>query len=113
MTQRIFKGSDVKLNISLLDKSGNPYRVGDVSFFSIKFYTKNIESSIECKYDVGVYTGIVAGETVDSAILNSAELDLLDRGQLKYTYHIQVSNTSFTDGIYNEIVEGTTPIYLA
>jgi hypothetical protein len=113
MTQRIYKGSDVKLNISLIDKTGNPYRVNDVTYFSIKFYTKSIESSIECKYENETYTGIVAGETQDSAILNSAELDQLERGLLKYSYHIQVANASFTDGIYNEIVEGTTSIYLA
>ena len=112
MTKRVYKGSDLKLNIKLRDKDGTPCRANDVTYFSIKFYTKSIFSAIECKYGEGIYTGIIAGTTVDTAILNSADLDLLDRGLIKYTYHIQVVNSSFEDGVYNEIVEGSTSIYL-
>lgn len=112
MTQRVYKGSDLKLNIKLIDKNGIPYRVSEVSNFSIKFYTSDISSAIECTYGAET-SGILQGVSVDSAILNSVDLDNLQRGLLRYTYHIQVENSSFQDGLYDEIVEGTTSIYLA
>jgi hypothetical protein len=112
MAQKLNRNSDAILNIKLVDKAGTQFRVKDVNVFSIKIFTTNPEVNIECKYQDSVYTGIIEGETTDSLILNASDINKFEKGILKYTYHIQVNNELFNDGIYNEVIEGSTNIYL-
>jgi|SRR3989339_600706 len=112
MAQKLNRNSDAILNIKVVDKDGNPFRVRDVNVFSIKLFTTDPAVNIECIYLDSVYTGIIEGETADSLILNSSDINKLEQGILKYIYHIQVNNEVFNDGIYNEVIEGSTNIYL-
>lgn len=112
MAQRLNKNSDAILNIKLVDKAGNAFRVKDVNAFSIKIYTTDPETFIECKYQDSIYNGIIEGESTDRVILNSSDLITLEKGIIKYIYHIKVNNDNFNDGVYNEVIEGTTNIYL-
>lgn len=112
MIQKLYKGSDAIIKIKLTDKLGVPFRICNVNKFSLKFYTTDPNKYVECTYENSIYNGILAGEAEDSAILNANDLNILDRGIIKYIYTIQVNNDVFDDGIYDEIMEGSTNIYL-
>lgn len=113
MVQKIYKGSDLIIDLTLKDRSGNTYRVTDVMEFVIKFYTTDPTVNIECsKLPNEQYDNIIKKETTDSAVLNSSCLDRLDDGLLHYEYHIKVMDSSFDDNIYDEIVTGETNLFL-
>ena len=110
--QKIFKGSDLLFDVKLVDANGIPYRIKDTAGFSIKFFTSNPADFIECKYENGVYSGIVEGETIDSMFINSTDLDSLQEGLINYIYTLKVLNPVFSDGIYDETITGQTNLYL-
>ena len=110
--QKIFKGSDLLFDVKLVDANGIPYRIKDTAGFSIKFFTSDPIVFIECKYENGVYSGIVEGETIDSMFINSTDLDSLQEGLINYIYTLKVLNPVFSDGIYDETITGQTNLYL-
>lgn len=110
--QKIFKGSDLLFDVKLTDANGIYYRIKDTVGFSIKFYTSDTTDFIECKYEDGVYSGIIEGETIDSMFINSTDLENLKEGLINYIYILRVSNPVFEDGIYDETVTGQTNLFL-
>jgi len=110
--QKIFKGSDLLFDVRLVDATGTPYRIKDTAGFSIKFYTSDPADYIECKYENGVYSGIIEGETIDSMFVNSTDLERLKEGLINYIYMLKVLNPVFSDGTYDETVTGQTNLYL-
>lgn len=110
--QKIFKGNDLLFDVKLTDANGIYYRIKDTVGFSIKFYTSDPTDFIECKYEDGVYSGIIEGETIDSMFINSTDLENLKEGLINYIYVLRVSNPVFEDGIYDETVTGQTNLFL-
>lgn len=112
VTQRVYRGSDLIIDLTLKDKNGNWYRVADIYGFDIKFYTTDKAVFIECSKEDETYSGIVSSTDTDEAVINSSDLDKLSDGLIHYIYHIKIANTSFNDGYYDEYVTGETPFYL-
>ncbi len=113
MIQKVYKGSDLIIDLALKDRSGNTYRVTDVMGFVIKFYTTDPMVNVECsKLPNEQYFNIIKNESTDSAVLNSSDLNKLNDGLLHYEYHIRVMDSSFDDNIYDEIVTGETNLFL-
>ena len=110
--QKIFKGSDLLFDVRLVDATGTPYRIKDTAGFSIKFYTSDPANYIECKYENGVYSGIIEGETIDSMFINSTDLERLQEGLISYIYTMKFINQIFSDGTYDEKITGQTNLYL-
>ena len=110
--QKIFKGSDLLFDVRLVDATGTPYRIKDTAGFSIKFYTSDPADFIECKYENGVYSEIIEGETIDSMFINSTDLERLKEGLINYIYTIKIINQIFSDGTYDEKITGQTNLYL-
>ena len=110
--QKIYKGSDILFNIKLTDANGLPFRVNAIAEFSIKFYTTDPLVFVECKYKDTIYTGIIPGDTLDSIVLNTNDINRLEDGVLKYTYSFKIGNSNFNDGTYDETINVQTKIYL-
>ena len=103
MIQKIYKGSDIMVALSLKDAEGTPY---------IRFFTTDPDTYIEGSYSAGKYTGIIAEEDTDYIALNALDLEKLEDGVLSYVYHIRVTNSNFKDGFYDEVIKGQTNLYL-
>jgi hypothetical protein len=112
MIQKIYKGSDIMIALSLKDAEGTPYRIGTTNEFTIRFFTTDPDTYIEGSYSAGEYTGIIAEEDTDYIALNALDLEKLEDGILSYVYNIRCINTSFKDGFYDEVVKGQTNLYL-
>lgn len=112
MIQKIYKGSDIMIALSLKDAEGTPYRIDTTNEFTIKFFTTDPDTYIEGTYSSGKYTGIIAEEDADYIALNALDLEKLEDGVLSYVYNIRIVNTSFKDGFYDEVVKGQTNLYL-
>ncbi len=110
--QKIFKGSDLLFDLKLTDANGELFRIKTLKEFNIIFYTTTKDISIECSYVDSVYTGIIEGDEIDSVVLNSSDLALMEDGILKYTYQLKVDNSKFSDNTYDETVTIQTTIYL-
>lgn len=112
MVQKIYKGSDILIDLVLKDINGTPFRISATNEFNIKFFTTNPDIFIEGSYSINKYTGIIAGEYIDYIALNAIDLDKLEDGILNYIYTIRTINTDFKDGLYDEVVKGQTNFYL-
>lgn len=112
MIQKVFKGSDILIELVLKDVNGIPFRVSATNEFSIKFFTTNPNVFIEGCYIGDKYTDIIAGDEVDYIALNAIDLDKLEDGILNYIYTIRTVNLDFKDGFYDEVVKGQTSFYL-
>lgn len=112
MIQKVYKGSDLMIELSLKDAEGTPYRIGTTSEFTIRFFTTDPDTYIEGSYSTGEYTGIIAEEDTDYIALNALDLENLEDGVLSYVYHIKIANSSFKDGFYDEVVKKQTNLYL-
>lgn len=111
MIQKIYKGSDIMVALSLKDAEGVPYRISTTNEFTIRFFTTDPDTYIEGSYSAGKYTGIIEEDT-DYIALNALDLETLEDGVLSYVYHIRIANTSFKDGFYDEVIKGQTNLYL-
>lgn len=107
MIQKIYKGSDIMVALSLKDAEGTPYRISTTNEF-----TTDPDTYIEGSYSAGKYTGIIAEEDTDYIALNALDLEKLEDGVLSYVYHIRVTNSNFKDGFYDEVIKGQTNLYL-
>ena len=107
MIQKVYKGSDIMIALSLKDAEGTPYRIDITNEFTIRFFTTDPDTYIE-----GSYSGIIAEEDTDYIALNALDLEKLEDGVLSYVYNIRIVNTSFKDGFYDEVVKGQTNLYL-
>nr|DAD94588.1 MAG TPA: hypothetical protein [Siphoviridae sp. ctREU2] len=112
MIQKVYKGSDIMIALSLKDAEGTPYRIDTTNGFTIRFFTTDPDTYIEGSYSGGKYTGIIAEEDTDYIALNALDLEKIEDGLLSYVYHIKVINASFKDGYYDEVVKGQTNLYL-
>lgn len=112
MVQKIYKGSDILIDLVLKDVNGTPFRISATNEFNIKFFTTNPEVYIKGSYVGDEYTGIITGKTVDYMALNAIDLEKLEDGVLNYIYTVRTVNTDFKDGFYDEIVKGQTNFYL-
>lgn len=112
MVQKIYKGSDILIDLVLKDVNDTPFRISATNEFNIKFFTTNPDIFIESSYSINKYTGIIAGEYIDYIALNAIDLDKLEDGILNYIYTIRTINTDFKDGFYDEVVKGQTNFYL-
>lgn len=112
MIQKIYKGSDIMVALSLKDAEGTPYRISTTNEFTIRFFTTDPDTYIEGSYSAGKYTGIIAEEDTDYIALNTLDLEKLEDGVLSYVYHIRVTNSNFKDGFYDEVIKGQTNLYL-
>ena len=65
MIQKIYKGSDIMVALSLKDAEGTPYRISTTNEFTIRFFTTDPDTYIEGRYSAGKYTGIIAEEDTD------------------------------------------------
>ena len=104
MIQKIYKGSDIMVALSLKDAEGTPYRISTTNEFTIRFFTTDPDTYIEGSYSAGKYTGIIAEEDTDYIALNALDLEKLEDGVLSYVYHIR--------GFYDEVIKGQTNLYL-
>lgn len=112
MIETIYKGTDLVLNIKLADKEGIPFRVRNTSEFILRLYTTNPNDFIECSFKDGDLNGIIEGDRIDKAIINSSDLDRLQSGLIYYSYSFSSPNAIFNDAYYNEVVKGQTNLYL-
>lgn len=112
MVQKIYKGSDVLIELKLKDAEGNPYRIDSLTSFTIRFFTTDPETYIESSYQNGEYVGIIKEEDADYVIINASDLDSLEEGIMHYTYSIRAINTDFDDGFYDEAITGESNLYL-
>lgn len=112
MIQKVYKGSDIMVALSLKDAEGTPYRIDTTNEFTISFFTTDPDTYIEGSYSGGKYIGIIAEEDADYIALNALDLEKLEDGVLSYVYNIRIVNTSFKDGFYDEVVKGQTNLYL-
>lgn len=112
MIQKIYKGSDVLIELALKDMEGTAYRLDSVTRFNIKFFTTNPETYIEASYENGEYNGIQNEEDADYVVLNATDLDKLEDGIIHYTYSVRIVNGSFDDGFYDEVVTDESNLYL-
>ena len=112
MIQKVYKGSDLMIELSLKDAEGTPYRINTTNGFSIKFFTTNPSNSIEGHYMAGEYSDIIEGDITDYMALNADDLEELDDGILNYVYTIRTANSDFKDGFYDETVKGQTDLYI-
>ena len=74
MVQKIYKGSDILIQLGLKDAEGNPYRINSLTSFIIRFFTTDPETYIESSYQNGEYVGILNEEDSDYVILNASEI---------------------------------------
>jgi hypothetical protein len=67
-----------------------------------------------CKYEGGIYDGILSQENGDFCILNESDVAKLEEGLLRYTlkYEFYTSSPELKDGIYSRQEELETDIYL-
>lgn len=112
MVQKIYKGSDILIDLILKDVNNTPYRINATNEFNIKFFTTNPDVYIEGSYVGNEYIGIIAGGIIDYIALNAIDLEKLEDGVLNYIYTVRTVNTDFKDGFYDEIVKGQTNFYL-
>lgn len=112
MIQKVYKGSDLLIELLLKDAEGTPYRVSTTNEFSIKFFTTNPDIFIEGHYSNNEYKGIITDENADYVPLNAVDLEKLEDGVLNYIYTIKTVNTDFEDGFYNEVFKNQTNLYL-
>lgn len=112
MIQKVYKGSDIMITLSLKDIEGKPYRIGTTNEFIIRFYTTDPEIYVEASYSTGEYTGIIAEEDADYIALNALDLEKLEDGVLSYMCHIRIANTNFKDDFYDEVIKGQTNLFL-
>lgn len=112
MVQKIYKGSDVLIQLGLKDADGNPYRINSLTSFTIRFFTTDPETYIESCYQNGEYVGILNEEDADYIIINASDLESLEEGIMHYTYSIRAVNTDFDDGFYDEAITGESNLYL-
>lgn len=112
MTKKVYKGTDLQIQLILKDAEGNPYRINKTNEFIIKFFTTDPEVYVEASYSAGEYTGIIEGEEYDYVVINSTDLDKLEDGLLNYVYNIRFANIDFEDGFYDEVVKGETNLFL-
>lgn len=112
MIQKIYKGSDILIELALKDMEGTAYRLDAVTRFNIKFFTANPETYIEASYENGEYNGIQKEDDADCVVLNAADLDKLEDGIIHYTYSVRIVNDSFDDGFYDEVVTDESNLYL-
>lgn len=110
--EKVYKGSDLIFNIKLQDKNEVPFRIADTDNFTIRFYTTDVNSYIECTYSNGEYKGILALDRIDRVVINDEELAELEAGIINYTYEFSVSSQLFVDNNYNEVIKGQTEFYL-
>ena len=112
MTEKVYKGSDLFIQIELTDANGQPYRVGDLNEFKIKFYTLNPDQFVEASFEGNLYDNIIAEDDADYVVLDSDNLFRLEDGIINYTYSIRAANADFKDGFYDEVVKGQTNLFL-
>lgn len=112
MIQKVYKGSDLLIELLLKDVEGTPYRVSTTNEFSIKFFTTNPDIFIEGHYSNNEYKGIITDENADYVPLNAVDLEKLEDGVLNYIYTIKTVNADFEDGFYNEVLKSQTNLYL-
>lgn len=112
MVQKIYKGSDILIDLILKDVNDTPFRISATNEFNIKFFTTNPAVYMEGSYVGGEYTGIINGDIIDYMALNAIDLEKLEDGVLNYIYTVRTVNTDFKDGFYDEAVKGETNFYL-
>ena len=104
MIQKIYKGSDIMVALSLKDAEGTPYRISTTNEFTIRFFTTDPDTYIEGSYSAGKYTGIIAEEDTDYIALNALDLEKLEDGVLTYIIH-----SGFISGYQNRYGDNLKP----
>ena len=113
-TQKIFKGSDIQLNLNIRDKTNNVLRVSDLDEYTIKLFTKSGNTFCSGSWikSTGTLTNIIITDTADILFINASDLATLEEGLIYYQYHIKSVNSDYEDGYFDEVVEGETKFYL-
>jgi hypothetical protein len=98
-------------------RHGEELRAAAVSSFDrvyYTFYTQDPANNIVCKYEQGVYDGILHQEDGDFCILDVADLSRLEDGLLRYSfkYVFFTAIPEMEDGIFSGQNDEQTEIYL-
>ncbi len=112
--QKIFKGSDIQLNLNIRDKANTILRVSDLDEYTIKLFTKSSNTFCSGSWikSTETLTNIVVTDTADILFIKASDLATLEEGLIYYQYHIKSVNSDYEDGYYDEVVEGETKFYL-
>ncbi len=112
--QKIFKGSDIQLNLNIKDKTNAVLRVSDLDEYTIKLFTKSGNTFCSGSWikSTGILTNISVTDTADILFIGATDLATLEEGLIYYQYHIKSINSNYEDGYFDEVVEGETKFYL-
>lgn len=112
--QKIFKGSDLLLELNLADEYGNAIRIRDTIEFRISLYTNKKFGSFAVigRYNEGIFQNIIEQEDKDYLVIQSYQLDDIESGIFLFDYYLKVENSLFPSGYYSESRNGQTNLYL-
>lgn len=105
----IINKSDLNYPIRITNNQNQLINVSDCDSFICKYYTTDITKAAVSKYENNTYTNIIDG---DIAIINSADLTLMNDGVLNYEYIYSITNNTYEDHTYNVVVTGNTNYFI-
>lgn len=109
---KVYKDSDLKIQLSLRDSESRPYRVADTVKFVIRFFTTNEHACIEASYIHGQCTNLELGEARDYAVFSRDVLQKLKDGAVYYSYEVTLIDAGGKDYLFKETVQGQTEMIL-
>lgn len=109
---KVYKDSDLKVQLSLKDSESRPYRVMDTVKFVIRFFTTNENEFIEASYIHGQSVNLETGEHYDHAVFSRENLKKLKDGAIYYSYEVTLIDAGGKDYLFKETVKGQTEMIL-
>ncbi len=104
-----YSGEDIKYEITITDKDGNPVNFSDVQSMSIRFFNVPFEAIVKTKADSGIVQGkdnqgVLVGNKF-SVELQDDETKKLKKGEVKVEIELVLPNSDFSDNIATSIIK--------
>lgn len=106
--------TDLRFQITNLYNSNNEaIRIQDCNSFVAKFYTDNIDNSAVCLKLNDELTNVKIEENADYCLINSTDLAKMKDGVLFFNISYSVTDESYSDGLFNNVIAGNTNYYIS
>lgn len=105
----IINKSDLNYPIRITNNQNQLINVSDCDSFISRYYTTDKAKAAVSKFENNTYTNIIDD---DIAVINSADLSIMNNGVLNYEYIYSVTDNTYEDNTYNVVVTGNTNYYI-
>lgn len=106
--------TDLQFQITNLYNSNNEtIRIQDCNSFVAKFYTTDIDNSAVCLKLNDELTNVKIEEDADYCLINSTDLAKMKDGVLFFNISYSVTDESYSDGLFNNVIAGNTNYYIS